>query len=271
MPAEPPNLTAGIPTPEQIAAQKLQFAAALDKQLADAIETVKKETQIEKEMVAFNAQKQIALYNMQVDEKLCEMQALAEEQAAIGACELNKAKVERTLQLNTQAQNLTFDYHLKATQQELADKRDAFDRALMAEENALAKQFEGAQKNAGGVSIGQPSYGAVGATAATTIAAYAAPAAASYVAAPAATYAAPATTAYAAPAATYAAPATTAYAAPTMQSMAYTAPLTTSVPSYTATPSTYSMIATAPAVTTGVTPAVAPAPKPAPAPATKPP
>merc|ERR1719146_112227 len=92
MPGAPPRLTQGIPTPEQIQAQKAQFAAALDKQLKDAIETVQKETKIEKDMVAFNAQKQIALYNMQVDEKLCEMMALAEEQSTIGTCELSKAK-----------------------------------------------------------------------------------------------------------------------------------------------------------------------------------
>jgi hypothetical protein len=105
MPQPPPSLTQGIPTPEQIAQQKVQFAAALDKQLQDAIATVQKETKIEKDMVDFNAKKQIALYNMQVDEKLCEMMALAEEQATISQCELNKAKVERTLQLNTQTQS----------------------------------------------------------------------------------------------------------------------------------------------------------------------
>merc|ERR1719478_1996286 len=35
--AAPPSLTQGIPTPEQIAKQKAQFAEALDKQLKDAI------------------------------------------------------------------------------------------------------------------------------------------------------------------------------------------------------------------------------------------
>ena len=57
--------------------------------------------------VKFNADKQIAMYNMQVDEKLTEMIALAEEQSVISTCELNKARVERGLQLNTQAQGLS--------------------------------------------------------------------------------------------------------------------------------------------------------------------
>merc|ERR1740133_720738 len=93
--AAPTSLTAGIPTPDQIAAQKGQFAAALDKQLKDAIATIQKETQIEKDMVKFTAEKQISLYNVQVDEKFVEMCALAEEQSVIGTCELNKARVER--------------------------------------------------------------------------------------------------------------------------------------------------------------------------------
>merc|ERR1719253_232737 len=36
MPSPPPSLTEGLPTPEQIAAQKVQFAAALDQQLKTA-------------------------------------------------------------------------------------------------------------------------------------------------------------------------------------------------------------------------------------------
>merc|ERR1711937_1126456 len=75
------------------------------------------ETQIEKDMVKFNAEKQIALYNMQVDEKLTEMCATAAEQATISDLELKKAKIERGLQLDGQAQGLMFDYNMKAAQQ----------------------------------------------------------------------------------------------------------------------------------------------------------
>merc|ERR1719353_672173 len=141
MPAEPPNLTAGIPTPEQIAAQKVQFAAALDKQLKEAIETVQKETSIEKEMIKFNADKQIALYNMQVDEKLTEAMALADEQATFAMLELNKAKVERNLQLNAQANGLVMDYEMKAVQTELATKQYQFNVQYVNAENDLAKQY----------------------------------------------------------------------------------------------------------------------------------
>merc|ERR1719456_1316978 len=140
-PMAPANLTAGIPTPEQIAAQKSQFAAALDKQLKEAIETIQKETQIEKDMVKFTADKQIALYNMQVDEKLTEALALADEQATIGTLELNKAKVERGLQLNSQAQGLVFDYNMRATQQELAQRQYQFQQQYMTAENKLAQDY----------------------------------------------------------------------------------------------------------------------------------
>jgi len=236
--APPPNLTAGLPTPEQIAQQKVQFAAALDKQLKDAIAVVQKETEIEKQMIKFNAEKQIALYNMQVDEKLTEMSATAEEMSTFSDCELKKAMIERTLQLNAQAQGLVFDYNMRATQQELAQRQAQFEQQFMAEENKLAQEYAATLDRAGpaamGMGVGMPGapMGAVESYVAAP-AMYAAPAtyaAEYYVEAPAA-YAAPA---YAAPAtygATYAAPATyatsTAYAAPTVYgSTAYAAPTT---------------------------------------------
>merc|ERR1719465_168805 len=79
MPGAPPRLTQGIPTPEQIAAQKAQYAAALDKQLEQAKATVIQETKIEQQMVKFTADKQIDLYRMQVEEKRTEQEALVEE------------------------------------------------------------------------------------------------------------------------------------------------------------------------------------------------
>jgi len=239
-PAPPQSLTAGIPTPEQIATQKAQFAKQLDEQLKTAIATVQKETQIEKDMVKFNAEKQIALYNMQVDEKLTEMIAFAEEQSVISTCELNKARVERGLQLNTQAQGLLFDYNMKATQQELAMRQAKFTQEYMTEENKLAQQFASQMGNAGPANLSAGGvYGGLGAPAASIAAPIAAAAPVTY-AAPPVTYAAPATTAYAAPATTvaaapvtYAAPTTTAYAAPTTTIAAapvtYAAPATTTI------------------------------------------
>merc|ERR1719446_612784 len=140
-PIAPGRLTDGIPTPEQIAKQKAGYAAALDKQLKEAIETVQKETQIEKEMIKFTADKTIALYNMQVDEKLTEAMAVADEQATFALLELNKAKVERNLQLNAQANGLVMDYQMKAVQTELATKQYAFQMEFVKAENALAQDF----------------------------------------------------------------------------------------------------------------------------------
>jgi len=122
-PMAPMQLTKGIPTPAQIDQQKKGYSAALDKQLKDAIDTVQKETAIEKQMIQFTAEKTIALYNMQVDEKLIEAHSLADEQATIALCELNKAKVERGLQLSNQANGLIMDYQKKAMQTELARKQ----------------------------------------------------------------------------------------------------------------------------------------------------
>jgi len=140
-PMAPPKLTTGIPTPEQIEQQKRGYAAALDKQLKEAIETVQKETSIEKEMIKFTAEKNIALYNMQVDERLTEAMALADEQSIFGLCELKKAKVERGLQLNAQANGLVLDYQMKAVQTELAQKQYAFQQEFVKAENALAQDY----------------------------------------------------------------------------------------------------------------------------------
>jgi hypothetical protein len=192
--APPQSLTQGIPTPQQIADQKAKFGAALDKQLQDAISTIQNETKIEKQMVQFTAEKQISMYNMQVDEKLTEAIALADEQCTIGTLELNKAKVERGLQLNAQAQGLVFDYTMRATQQELATKQYQFEQQYMNAENKLAQDYAKTLGAAGPAAQGGVGYGGY--------------------AAPVTQYAAPATTAYAAPRApAYAAPATTAYGA----------------------------------------------------------
>jgi len=148
-PQAPASLTAGIPTPSQIAAQKAQFAEALDKQLKEAVETVKKETEIEKQMVKFNTDKQISLYNMQVDEKLAELTAAAAEASTVSDLELKKALVERTLQLNSQAQGLIFDYNMKSTQQELLERKAAFEQQYINEESKLAQQYAATLSAAG--------------------------------------------------------------------------------------------------------------------------
>jgi len=140
-PVAPPKLTEGIPTPQQIAAQKAQYAAALDKQLADAISTVKKETEIEKQMVKFTSDKNVSLYNMSVDEQLAEQIAIVDEQATIQSLELKKALVERNLQLNAQAQGLTMDYQMKAVQTELAMKQYEFQLKYVKEETKLAEEY----------------------------------------------------------------------------------------------------------------------------------
>jgi hypothetical protein len=141
LPVAPYKLTEGIPTPEQINAQKQGYSAALDKQLKEATDTVAKETAIEKEMVKFNAAKSIALFENQVDEKLIESLAAEDERGTIALLELKKALVERNLQLSGQASNLTMDYQLKAVQTEWAQKRYAFEQQYAKAETGLQEQM----------------------------------------------------------------------------------------------------------------------------------
>lgn len=135
------KLTVGIPTPDQIAHQKAGYSAALDKQLKEAIETVQKETTIEKEMVKFTAEKNIALYNLSVDEKLAESMAMTDEQAMIRGLELKKALVERQLQLDSQVSGLMADYNKKALMTEWAYKKYEFEQTFLKNETALAQDF----------------------------------------------------------------------------------------------------------------------------------
>merc|ERR1711865_924048 len=140
-PVQPMKLTDGIPTPAQILSQKNGYAAALDKQLKEAPDTVAKETAIEKEMVKFNAAKQIAMFENQVDEKLTEGLALEDERATFALLELKKALVERNLQLSAQAENLKMDYQMKAVQTEWKQKWYAFEMQFVGEENKLAAEY----------------------------------------------------------------------------------------------------------------------------------
>merc|ERR1719453_2750067 len=140
-PVAPARLTDGIPTPEQILSQKNGYAAALDKQLKEASDTVAKETAIEKEMVKFNAAKQIAMFENQVDEKLTEGLALEDERATFAILELKKALVERNLQLSAQAANLTMDYEMKAVQTEWKQKWYSFEQEFKGKEDKLIGDY----------------------------------------------------------------------------------------------------------------------------------
>lgn len=150
--APPQSLTAGIPDPTQIDRQKVAYAAALDKQLNDAIVTVQNETKIEKEMVAFKTQKEIALFEAQVDEKLVEMLAAADESAAVRTCQLKKASVERNIMLNNQASTLVMDYRLKTTLDDIARKKAAFEQTYAMQGMKLSQEFTQAAMRAGTVS-----------------------------------------------------------------------------------------------------------------------
>merc|ERR1740117_1884476 len=102
-PVAPMKLTEGIPTPAQINSQKAGYSTALDKQLKEALDTVQKETAIEKQMVQFSADKSIALFNNTADERLAQLLADVEEEQVFRTLELKKALVERGLQLDAQA------------------------------------------------------------------------------------------------------------------------------------------------------------------------
>jgi len=141
-PAAPVRLTEGIPTPEQIASQKAAYASALDKQLQTAVTTVQQETAVEKDLVKFNSEKQFAMFELGVQEKLAEALAMVDEQATFQTLELKKALVERNMQLSAQAQNLTMDYNMKALVTDCELKRYNFQVSYTNAENKLAQEYQ---------------------------------------------------------------------------------------------------------------------------------
>merc|ERR1712217_570261 len=141
-PMPPQQLTKGIPYPQAIESQKRAYAAALDKQLKEAMDTVTKETAIEKRMTAFRTEKDVALFELSVDEKLAEQMALVDEQATMAQCQLKKALVDRNVQLNSQASGLVAEYKMKSMMDDLAKKKAEFERAFAGKEMALQREFQ---------------------------------------------------------------------------------------------------------------------------------
>jgi len=156
--APPQRLTAGIPDPAQIETQKVAYAAGLDRQLNDAIATVQNETRIEKEMVAFKTQKDVAMFEAQMDEQLVEQLAMADERAAMATCQLKKAAVERNLALNNQASSLVMDYNMKVMIDDIAARKRAFEQQYVQKEVKLAQDFNRTAGQAGAVPM--PMYAA---------------------------------------------------------------------------------------------------------------
>lgn len=137
----PGKLTQGVPNLEQIASQKSLYSQALDKQLKDATDAVAREIAMEKKMVAFNTDKNIALYGMQVEEGFNEACAATDEQATMAVLELEKAYYERQMQLNCNANNLVIEYNMNKTQGELATKQRYLQQQLAKREAALTGQY----------------------------------------------------------------------------------------------------------------------------------
>lgn len=139
--AMPAKLTEGMPTTQQISQQKALYAAALDKQLREASETVTKEVDIEKQMATFATQKDIAMYEMQVDEHLTEQLAECDEVATFAILELKKAFVHRQLQLTAQANGLVTEYNTQEMHTDIVKKQNALQQQLLQAEKALAVQY----------------------------------------------------------------------------------------------------------------------------------
>jgi len=146
--AAPAVTTEGIPNPQQISVQQAQYEKALDKQLADGVATLEKEREIEKKMLQFSADKEIALQANVIQERLVEQLSLVDEKATIAILELKKAAVERKLQLSAQAMNLTLSYEERSLQVEWQTKRGQFEEKLRGQNQKLQDQINEIERKA---------------------------------------------------------------------------------------------------------------------------
>jgi len=133
--------TVGIPTPAQVSVQQAAYSNALDKQLAEGIATLEKERELEKQMLKFSTDKDIALYTNVAMERLVEASALVDEKMTFAVLELKKAATERKLQLNAQANGLTMDYEMKTVQVEWRQKWTAFEQQYVNAEGKLEAEY----------------------------------------------------------------------------------------------------------------------------------
>lgn len=133
--------TQGLPTPQQISAQQAQYATALDRQLAEGIAVLEKERELEKQMLKFTTEKDVALFTNTIMEKFVEQAELVDERCTFQVLELKKAACERKLQLNAQANGLILDYEMKAVQVEWKQKWQVFEQTYRGAEGVLEAEY----------------------------------------------------------------------------------------------------------------------------------
>jgi len=121
--------------------QKAQYAAALDKQLKDGLDTLEKECAIEKQMLKFSADKEIALTTNAITERLVEQTGMVDERKTFAILELKKAAVERKIQLDAQASGLVMDFQMKSVQVEWVQRRNLFEQQYLNAENKLEAEY----------------------------------------------------------------------------------------------------------------------------------
>jgi len=133
--------TQGLPTPTQISAQQTQYATALDRQLVEGIAVLEKERELEKQMLKFTAEKDVALFTNTIMERFVEQAELVDERCTFQVLELKKAACERKLQLNAQANGLILDYEMKAVQVEWKQKWQVFEQTYNRAEGVLEAEY----------------------------------------------------------------------------------------------------------------------------------
>merc|ERR1719221_1641350 len=105
---EPVSLTAGIPDPTAIGAQKQAYEKSLDLQLQKEIANVQQQAQAKKQMVMQQAQQQVAAQSMAID-----------QEANAQIARLQEASVRHRSTLEKQASGIAMEYNMRKAQEDM--------------------------------------------------------------------------------------------------------------------------------------------------------
>jgi len=138
----PADLCAGIPTPQVIEAQRVNFAKALDKQYADGNKTIEEEKKLKMQMLVEQAKQQKAQQRLQVESQTQAQNLLLDQQMNSQLMMLQEAAMQQKSVLEQQAAALTLEYQQKKAEEEMLQKQFEIQKQYYDAENVLAAQFQ---------------------------------------------------------------------------------------------------------------------------------
>uniref|UniRef100_A0A7S4V3P2 Uncharacterized protein n=1 Tax=Alexandrium monilatum TaxID=311494 RepID=A0A7S4V3P2_9DINO len=119
MPGQPSRLTAGMTTPEDIAAQRQEYSHSIDEQQRRGEAVLSQQAAQQREHLRMQAEQQKVVALGRWDQHLRAQELLAEREYQQQLAALRAAAAEQRAALEERASQLIMDYHARRTQQEV--------------------------------------------------------------------------------------------------------------------------------------------------------